>query len=375
MAGNDEARESKPPDPGPLSLDDAERLASHFTPLWEEEPEAAAGPLPDAPAPAASPLADLRPVEMAPPEPEPASEPTPAMVAIARPMGSSPDIDPNAIELPDRRSDYAPPRPLAVPQRTMVGLAPPPPVQVAPSATTTPLGLTSSPPTRPALEVVPEVRPALQVVAEPIAPSVGRAEMSSIDEFSVPPRKRKTGLVLGVMGVAAALVAAVGVRSLFVKQESSTPSPPQPARTAQVDQAAPRTTAPSTNRAAGEGVEPRAAAPSTAEPLAAPPASARASEPSPIASAVSGENSAVAAAPSPTTGVQLAATRQATDTPTAAAAESPKPRAPQRVEEAKHAARAPRPIQPRRPRTETTPKAPVSPPLPGGGAIVRQSPF
>jgi hypothetical protein len=90
---------------------------------------------------------------------------------------------------------------------------------------------------------------------------------------------------------------------------------------------------------------------------------------------VSGENSAVAAAPSATSGVQLAAARQATDTPAGAPAESPKPRAPQRVEEAKHAARAPRPIQPRRPRTETTPKAPVSPPLPGGGAIVRQSPF
>jgi hypothetical protein len=366
MAGNDEAVDSKPPEPGPLSLDDAERLASQFTPLWEEAPEATAAPVPEpagaaAPPPAqASPFADLKPVQMTPPEPVPdvAPESTPAMVAIARPMGSSPDIDPTSTELPDRRSDYAPPRPLAVPQRTMVGLAPPPPVQVAPSATTTPLGLASPRPSRPALEVVAEARPALQVVAEPSGLGLEPAADRSSDTDVFPARrKRKTGLVLGVMGVAAALVAAVGIRSLFVKQDASVAaSAVEPARRPEPVRAV----------AAPPPVE-QAAPP-------APPIAAASAEPAaPAAPAVSGENSAVAAAPSPG-GIQLAATRQAAEAPSAKQpAEGAKPRAPQRVEEAKHASRPP--AQPRRPRTESAPKPRVSPPLPGAGAIVRQSPF
>jgi hypothetical protein len=360
MAGNDEAGDSKPPDPGPLSLDDAERLASQFTPLWEEAPEPTAAPPPEPPdAPVQpSPFANLTPVQLTPPDPPPAStpEPTPAMVAIARPMGSSPDIDPSSTELPDRRSDYAPPRPLAVPQRTMVGLAPPPPVQVAPSATTTPLGLTSAPPVRPALEVVAEARPALQVVAEPSGLGLRNA-VDEDDDDLLPRPKRKTGLVLGVMGVAVALVAAVGIRSLFVKRDTSI-APPQFEAAHKIEPV--RTAAPPSPV---EQAAPPAAAPvASAEP---PPAG----EPAPTASAVSGENSAVAAAPSPA-GIQLAATRQAAEGPTANT-EPAKPRTPQRVEEAKRTTHVARPA----PRRQSTPKPPASPPLPGGGAIVRQSPF
>ena len=364
MAGNDEAGDSKPPDPGPLSLDDAERLASQFTPLWEEAPDPAAAPAPEpSEAPAQpSPFANLKPAQLTPPEPAPAStpEPTPAMVAIARPMGSSPDIDPTSTELPDRRSDYAPPRPLAVPQRTMVGLAPPPPVQVAPSATTTPLGLSSAPPFRPALEVVAEARPALQVVAEPSGLGLGNAADEDDDVLSARP-KRKTGLVLGVMGVAVALVAAVGIRSLFVKRDTSI-TPPQVEATQKLEPV--RTAVPP------PPVE-QAAPPAAAPVASAEPAPATVAEPAPTTSAVTGENSAVAAAPSPA-GIQLAATRQAAEAPAANTEAAAKPRTPQRVEEAKRTTHVARPAPPRR---QSTPKAPASPPLPGGGAIVRQSPF
>ena len=52
MAGNDEVGNTKPSSSGALSLDDAERLASQFTPIWEvTEAEAAAEPVPESPSP------------------------------------------------------------------------------------------------------------------------------------------------------------------------------------------------------------------------------------------------------------------------------------------------------------------------------------
>jgi len=391
MSGNDEAENSKPP----LSLDDAERLASQFTPLWEDVPEAeqaAAEPSEVAIAVAEQPVvAPVAPGEPpgAPEVASPASEPTPAMVAIAAPMGSSPDIDPNSTELPVRRSDYAPPRPLAVSHRTMVGLAPPPAVQVAPSATTTPLGLSGPPAAKPSLHVVAETS-ALGMEAAPArdddrarariaanaatriiaVPRVSRAQPSE-PEFELPaPRKRATGIVIGVMSVAALLVGAGAIRAVFFKDDDSVKG--TVAHSAETAPAA-RAVVPAATATPGAGVAPEgvrggsevtsAAAAATA-PLAAteaPPAAA------------TGEIAAPAAAPSAAP-VQLAATRE---TPPPTKQEGTKARTAQRVvEEAKRPTRPARAPQPaRRAHTEGATHAPASPQLPGGGAIVRQTPF
>jgi hypothetical protein len=278
-------------------------------------------------------------------------------------MTSSPDIDPTSMELPDRRSDYAPPQPLAVPQRTMVGLAPPPPVLVAPSATTTPVGIAPAPLSRPALQVVPEPS---AIALEPPEDRTSEPELDSIV-----PRKRK-GVVVAVMGVAVALIAAVGVRALFVKRETPTTAVGTPAHAIPTaTPPAPVATAPVT----AVRVEPRSSA--TAEPAgSAAPASAE----TPLASSrppmPSDENSALAAASVnvPTAGAALAAKAEpvAHQTPTKAAADTPKPHTPQRVEEPKRTPRA-HAASPAHHPAPTRP--PVSPPLPGGGAIVRQSPF
>src|SRR5882724_7872374 len=101
MAGNDAPADSKPPS-GPLSLDDAERLASNFTALWDDVPEpdatdpSAGTAIADAgtgtagvPSNGGASSAPVTPPVDAPRPPEGgalAPEPTPAMVAIAAPM-------------------------------------------------------------------------------------------------------------------------------------------------------------------------------------------------------------------------------------------------------------------------------------------------
>ncbi|HEX4337429.1 MAG TPA: hypothetical protein VH062_16055 [Polyangiaceae bacterium] len=368
MPGNDEAANSKPP----LSLDDAERLASQFTPLWEDVPEAA----PAAPAEpvAAAPAAPAEPAAVAP-----ASEPTPAMVAIAAPMGSSPDIDPNSTELPVRRSDYAPPRPLAMSNRTMMGLAPPPAVEVSlppppPSATTTPLGLAGPPASKPALHVVAETS-ALGMEAAPKdddrdrfrnATRVALAARTMDPDFDIPvPRKRKTGLVTGIVAVAAVLVVAVVVRTVFFKSDDATThlessQSREPARATGTVDTERTALAPAPSAKGAEegrnGVSPTAAAAATDEPAAA---------------AATGENAAPAAAP--TAGVRLAALPEQTPSKPV---EASKTRTPQRVaEEAKRPARpAHVATPPHHVHTEASHSS-VSPQVQGGGAIVRQTPF
>ena len=242
MPGDDQPANEKAPTTGPLSLDDADRLSSHFTPMWEEPaaeepflkaesppaplvaplqssresvPAAAASvpvapvlaaqvPLPMVVAAVTAPLVEAVPV--AAPSLQPAPPPPPAPAAPeARAVAS----------LPDAKSEYAPPRPLLSPQRTMLGLAPPASVSVAPlpgNATTTPLGM--SPPS--------SSRPALQVVTEASAPHFAIPEpelRSSPTRDTIPPLSRRggrgrTGIVVGVLGVATALVAAVALTSM-----------------------------------------------------------------------------------------------------------------------------------------------------------------
>src|ERR1700742_4199281 len=95
MAGNDAPADSKPPS-GPLSQDDAERLSSQFTALWDEMPEAdaaeASAPASNGAEPPASNGTAAAPAAPPPPPPvaTPAATPTPAMVAIAAPIGGTP---------------------------------------------------------------------------------------------------------------------------------------------------------------------------------------------------------------------------------------------------------------------------------------------
>jgi hypothetical protein len=398
MSANDETPSSKPP----LSLDDAERLASQFTPLWEDVPEAPAaaqpvpppnGELPPADAAKAAPEPEEAPPPSTPGDGPASSEPTPAMVAIARPMGSSPDIDPNSTELPAHRSDYAPPRPLAPAQRTMVGLAPPPPVQVQvpaqvalpQSATTTPLGLAAPRASRPALELAEQSAIGLEP-AKPRAPEEPRAmqaaytEPSRVSEPDIElPVRRKgtTRVVVGIMAVAAVLVGAGAIRTVFFKDDGATndthasaDAPRAAATNAQPEKAGepPASTsepAPVEQKTATPVPGPSTAQAETPATTVAPASSAEA-PPAPAAT----ESAAPAA---PANGLRLAATRTSSESTQTKAVET-KARTAQRVERVQqHPVRSP--VAPRRPHTEAASHPPASPQIPGGGTIVRQSPF
>jgi hypothetical protein len=312
------------------------------------------------------------------------------MVAIAAPMGSSPDIDPNSTELPAYRSDYAPPRPLAPAQRTMVGLAPPPAVQVQvpQSATTTPLGLAAPRAARPALELAEQSAIGLEP-AQPRAPEEPRATRPAYTEASRAsepdielPMRRKgaTRVVVGVMSLAAVLVGAGAIRTVFFKNDDTAKGArasvdaPRPTATP----AAPATAEPATTTAETAAAEQKTAtplpSPSTTQPEAPANTVAPASAEPPSTPPAATESAAPAVPPA--NGLRLAATRTASESTQTKAVDTSKARTPQRVEEAKHVQHPVRtPVAPRRPHTEAASHPPVSPPIPGGGTIVRQSPF
>jgi hypothetical protein len=179
--------------------------------------------------------------------------------------------------------------------------------------------------------------------------AVSRASEPELD-LDVP-RKRKTGVVLTIMLAATVLVGVGAIRSVFFKDDDEA----KPAVSHVEAAAAARTTTP-----AEPAVTPAAPSPTVAPEVLAKPA-AVAAETTPSAPAT-GENTAPAAAPS--AAVQLAATPSK-------AFEPAKPRTPQRVEHVRPA----RPPASRHAHTEAASHAPVSPQLPGGGAIVRQTPF
>ena len=384
MPGNDETPDSKPP----LSLDDAERLASQFTALWDEPaadsppagspakaaPASVAEPSPAAVKPSPTNVAEA-PQGVVEAAPESVPEPTPAMVAMARPMGSSPDIDPNSVELPSRRSDYAPPRPLAAPQRTMLGLAPPP-VQVAQSATTTPLGLASPKASKPALEVVAEASGIGMPAAAPpppaafVAGSVSSPRASEPD-FELPvPRKRTARVVAIVMGVAALLVGAAGVRTLFFKSGGAS-SAPVHATTSHAATSEPRTQpAPAAPIPSAAGPEAHTATPAPSEEA---PASPTPTENNMAMGAAPTATETAAATTAPAANAVRLATTQTTPNATQTKAEIAKAKTAQRVEEAKRAQHVAHPVN--HPHTGAPSHAPVSPQSQGAGAIVRQSPF
>jgi hypothetical protein len=258
----------------------------------------------------------------------------------------------------------------------MVGLAPPPPVLVAQSATTTPVGIAPPPQSKPALQVVVEPSGiALEPAPAPTPAFVDRDSEPDLD--SVVPRKRK-GVVVAVMGVAIALIAAMGIRMLFVKGDTQramhSPQPPAAATKAEVATTTPK----------AEPAAPPAAPPIEAVGSAAPVASDEAIPSAPSAApAASGENSALAAASmeapvAPAAPVALASKKELErPPPTKGIPETPKAHTPQRVEEPKKPPRVHAAAPPRKPRvsSEGTTHSTVSPTLPGGGAIVRQSPF
>src|SRR5512139_1270847 len=121
MAEND--RPQAPPTGG-LSLDEAERLASQFTPLWE---------MPEGDAPAA--VAPRAPVVASPAVAVSAAPAAPA-VSAPPPVDTSPPAP--EVALPDKKIEYAPPQPLPHAQRsTEPPNAPAVSVEVAAAATTT----------------------------------------------------------------------------------------------------------------------------------------------------------------------------------------------------------------------------------------------
>jgi hypothetical protein len=374
MADNDQAGKDQPPSPIP-SFDDVDRVADSFTPMWAEPAAPVPAPAPQVPAPApaqvvAAPNALGAPPQAVPAplpvEPRPAAAVQPAaqtgnaapqqaptggipkrtMLGMAPPPGlaaaaaaanaaqaPAPVAEPAPVRAkmpspvpeeaaPDSKSEYAPPRALPAAQRTMLGMSPPVSVDLPPGTVNT----------------------APAAVAEPAYEQPDQ-ETARLD--TIPPRRRQAGarrIVFGVMGVAIALVAAVGVRQMI--KPSSEAHPPVPAR---VEIVAAKTAVP-------------APEPSPA--------------PSPPPAASTTEVAAAEAAPEP---------------PPAETAEPEKPapetRKHEPVVEVAHAApaRAPRRAAPPPPRTPekkaATRKesgkstAAPPPPSPGGGSIVRESPF
>jgi len=402
MAENDQAGKDQPPSPNPLTFDDVERVADSFTPLWE-------APAPVAPitAPTAAPAA--------PPTPAPVLGggtqmlSTPAQV-IAAPGGHGlPQAVPAPIPVEPRPLAPAPAAPAPQPapatpagnplaKKTMLGMAPPPGVAAAfAAAVPAPVAPQAAPvaavaiPAPVAAIAPPEPGPAQRrpsPIPEEAAPdskseyappralpaaqrAVGMSPPISVDVPSrlggassqaapaqsyydpdddsakldtIPPRRRQAGarrIVFGVMGVAIALVAAVGLRQFFQSKgaDSGASGPARAEAVTAKPQAAPVAPAPPPSA-------------TTTEVAAAPPPPPEPEPAAPPNEAPEPDKAAVEAKP------VAEATPRAARTPPHRAAPAPRP-------EKKQAAhtKEPRPV--------------AAPPLPapGGGSIVRESPF
>ncbi len=311
MAGNDQPGNEKQPSAPPLSLDDADRLASQFTAMWDEPAFAEA-----AVAPAAPPVLVAPPPVTIEPAPPPARAPAPARELT-----------------PDVAAQYAPPRPLVSPEKSLHSVAPASSVEVEPVQT--PSGANRA---RPGL--------APNVLAfeeeEPIA--ARRTE---------PPRSRRAsgrgrGVVFGVVGVAAGLiVAGVARTALRPADSASTPAP-------RTETVAPVVTQPPAQTAAAPAPPPL---PETALPAPAP------TPPPP----------SVTAEPTAAETAETAETAKLDDETAAAAAKRP--------ENERHhlpparAARVERHTVEHPAHHATTAHPPSSTPAGSGGTIVRESPF
>jgi hypothetical protein len=224
---------------------------------------------------------------------------------------------------PDSKSEYAPPRALPAAQRTVLGMSPPVSVDLPPGNVNT--SLTSA------------------------APAAYEPDIDSAKLDTIPPRRRQAGarrIVFGVMGVALALVAAVGVRQIL--KSSSPEAAPSPARVEVVTKTTPTPPQP----------------PVPEVPPPPPPTTEVAAAPAEPAAADTAE------APEPP-----APEKPAADTHRPVAEVAPARPAP-----ARQVQRRPAPPRPEK-KTTTRQKEPgkasatTPPPSPGGGSIVRESPF
>jgi hypothetical protein len=225
---------------------------------------------------------------------------------------------------PDSKSEYAPPRALPAAQRTMLGMSPPVSVDAPSSAA--------------------DSAPFTAMTAQAYEPDVDSTKLDTI-----PPRRRQAGarrIVFGVMGVALALVVAVGFRQLM-KGSSETSAP-----------------APTPTRAEAVAAKPPPPAP---EPAPAP----NPERPTTEVAAPSAEEEQHAAA------VEAVPAETENEKPAAGARHSTAEPPTSRVAHAPKRAAAPPPHTEKK--TTTRAKEPGKtaspPPSPGGGSIVRESPF